>query len=511
MNILQRLLTRIRAATLRDPPEWLREAFGVYASDSGENVSEATTLSLSAYYCGMRMISETVGSLPLRVYRRTADGRDIARDHVVDPLLHTEPNPEMTAMGLRQTMVAHCIGWGNAFAEIVRRGDGMPSQLWLLLPNRTRPRRADDGSLFYEVRLDDGSFRYIPARDVLHVPGLGFDGLRGYSILQVARNSIGYDLAQHKYGSKFFANGGHVSMAAETDNVLGDDAFKRLKSELVSKIGGLNNAHRIALLEAGVKLKPLNITNEDAQFIENKRFSVEEWARWLNMPPHKLKEMTHATFSNIEHQNIEWVVDSLRPWMVRFEQEYNRKLFRQKNVFYAEHNVEGLLRGDTPSRYAAYHIARMDGWLNANEIREKENLNKLSKDIGDTYLVPRNMIRADLIEKEMEQAAQQQQPQLPPPESEPEEDDDREQNILRATASRLVKYEMSEQRNGRNPYGNDLRHKVKNWLFVNDWAADHYCHTSKLLDFWAVEKRVPVEQVASAKIELLVDLARNGG
>jgi len=424
MNKLQSFIAKalgIKSTTLRNPADWFMEALGYNKSASGEKVSHAAALSLSPYYCGVRMISETVGSLPLNVYkRRPVRGQDVYREHPVHSLLHSEPNPEMTAMSFRQTLCAHAIGYGNAYAEIVRRGDGTPAQLWPLCPDRVKAKRDENDALWYEVRLDDGGFSYIAAKDVLHVPGLGFDGISGYSLISVAMESIGINLAQEKYSGKFFSNGGHVSAVIETDNVLQDETFERLKSEIAKNIGGLDNAHRIAILESGLKLKPTNISNTDAQLIEGKRFSIEDWARWLNIPPHKLKEMARSTFSNIEHQNIEWAVDSIRPWLERFEQEYNRKLFKNKNQFYSKHVIDGLLRGDHKSRNEAYAIGRNWGWLSANDVLALEDRNPLPGDLGDIYLVPGNMTRA-------EDAGQQMQPEPPPPE--PDEDDEIEAKL----------------------------------------------------------------------------------
>ncbi len=250
MNKLQSLVVRllgIQNTTLRNPADWFVEALGLGKAASGEKVSHTAALGLSPYYCGVRMISETVGSLPLNVYkRRPSRGQDVWRDHPAHFLLHSEPNSEMTAMSFRQTLCSHAIGYGNAYAEIVRRADGMPAELWPLPPDRTKTVRADDDSLWYEIRLDDGSTVHLPARDVLHIPGLGFDGVRGYSLIQVAMESIGMNLAMEKFSAKFFSNGGHISAVAETDNVLSDDSFNRLKSEINEKIGGLENAHRIA-------------------------------------------------------------------------------------------------------------------------------------------------------------------------------------------------------------------------------------------------------------------------
>ena len=502
MNKLQSFIVKvlgIQNTTLRNPADWFMDALGYKKSSSGEQVSHAAALSLSPYYCGVRMISETVGSLPLNVYkRRPTRGQDVWREHPVHPLLHSEPNPEMTAMSFRQTLVGHAIGYGNAYAEIVRRGDGMPAQLWPLAPDRVKPKRDENNDLWYEVRIDNGGYAYLPAADVLHVPGLGFDGICGYSLISVAMESIGINLAQEKYTGKFFSNGGHVSAVIETDNVLQDDTFARLKSEIAKNIGGLDNAHRIAILEAGLKLKPTNITNGDAQLIEGKRLSIEDWARWLNMPPHKLKEMGHSTFSNIEHQNIEWVVDSIRPWLERFEQEYNRKLFRNKNQFYTKHVVDGLLRGDHRSRNEAYAIGRNWGWLSANDVLEFEDRNPLPGDLGDIYLVPGNMTRA-------EDAGQQMEPDVPAV----DEDEPREMRMTRAAAGRVVGYELRQEPGYAS--GQEFVEKVADWMCTTPEIAEKYARLTAHIKLLTDEACVPENGAMAAKINLLTELVMSGG
>lgn len=508
MNKLQKAIASIfrfpQMATLRNPSEWLLEAFGVQKSASGMDVSHRRALGLSPYYCGLRMISETVGSLPLNVYkRRPVRGQDVWRDHPAHSLLHNEPNPEMTAMSFRQTLCSHAIGYGNAYAEIVRRGDGMPTQLWPLPPDRVKPERSEDGSLWYEIRLHDGGFAYIPAADMLHIPGLSFDGLIGYSLIKVAYESIGINLAQEEYSARFFSNGGHVSLVAETDNVLKPETFERLKGEIQKKIGGLDNAHRIALLEDGIKLKALNISNVDAQLIEGKRFSVEEWARWLSMPPHKLKEMTHATFSNIEHQNIEWVVDTIQPWLIRFEQEYNRKLFRQKNLFYAKHVVDGLLRGDQKSRYDSYAVARNWGWMSANDVLALEDRNPLPGDTGDIYLSPGNMTRAEDAGMQMDK------PALPAPEDNTDDPQDtRELRLTRAAASRIVNYEFRKQRNGQQDYmvKPEFIDNVMSWMKTTNDVAERYASLTANINILAEEAGIPENGSMAAKVDLLTEL-----
>jgi len=504
---IKSLTARPRDMNLSEAAWWL-EARGFRTPSTGETVSYNSMLGIPAFYCGTRMISETVGSLPLNVYRRRPTrGQDVWRTHPAHPLLHDEPNPEMTAMSFRQTLCSHAIGYGNAYAEIVRRGDGMPAQLWPIGPDRVRALRADNFSLWYEVHKLDGGMAYIPAYDMLHVPGLGFDGVQGYSLMHVALESIGICLAQQKYEGKFFSNGGHISLAAETDNVLKEDTFNRLKGELNSKLMGLDNAHRIALLEAGIKLKPLNINNVDAQLLEGKHFSVEDWARWLNMPPHKLKEMAHATFSNIEHQNIEWVVDTIRPWLIRFEQEYNRKLFRQKNIFYAKHVVDGLLRGDQKSRYESYAVARNWGWMSANDVLELEDRNPLPEDLGDIYLVPGNMTRAEDAGELMD----------PTPSEDNSSDgssdgssdaNNRAVRLTRAAAARLVGFEYRQQFKGKDYTGDDFVNMVVDWLATTREVAEKYVSMTANLSM--LDNGVPEESAMAARIDLLTKLVMEG-
>jgi HK97 family phage portal protein len=383
----------VQATTLRDPAEWFTDWLGGAKPTSGISVGDRQALGLSPYYAGLRAISETVGSLPLHVVQRDAGGtRRLAEDHPAYYLLHDAPNPDMTAMALRSTLIAHAIHYGNGYAEVEWDGYGRPRAIWPLSGADTAPELDDRGRIAkYKTYRGNGRWELLESWQVLHIPGLAFDGVQGHGLLKTAFETFGLHLAQEQYASRYFANGGHVSAVVETDQVLGDDSFKRLQAELQSSLGGNVNAHKVALLEAGLKLKPINLTHEQAQLIESRRFSVEEWARWLNIPPHKLRDLTHATFSNIEHQAIEYVTDTIRPWLVRVEQELNRKLFAQRRRFYAKHAVEGLLRGDVKARYEAYSIAISWGWLSQNEVRELEDLNPLPGDIGDDYWIQLNM------------------------------------------------------------------------------------------------------------------------
>jgi len=418
---------RASTTTLRAPDEWFMDWIGGSRTATGQRIGTVEALGLSPYYAGLRAISETVGSLPLHVMQIGADGtRKQATQHPAYYLLHDSPNRDMTAMSLRATLIAHAIHYGNGYAEIDWDSYGRPTAIWPLAETTTPERDTRRGRLIGYTVLDyDGSRRFLGPENVLHVPGLGFDGLQGYGLIQVALESMGLHKGQETYAARYFANGGHVSATVETDQVLGDESYKRLQGQLTSTLGGLDNAHRIALLEAGLKLKPINLTHEQAQLVESRRFSIEEWARWLNIPPHKLRDLTHATFSNIEHQAIEFVTDTIRPWLVKVEQELNRKLFMQRNRFYVKHSIEGLLRGDTKARYEAYSVAISWGWMSQNDVRALEDLNPIEH--GDDYWIQLNMQRLG------EPPAPPAVPAAPPAEDEPpdeeaedEEDDEAE-------------------------------------------------------------------------------------
>lgn len=490
-----RFLPRAETSTPRSPASWFVEAmFGQREASAGVRVSEAAAMSLSPYYCGLLQIAGTIGSLPLNVYKTDGRNRDVWPLHPAHRLLHTEPNPDMTAMSLRQSWMLHAIARGNAYGEILWDARGNPAAIHLLPPNITTPRRDDAGQLWYEVRPWDGEARYLKPENVIHVPGLGYDGVMGYGLIQVAHESIGLSVAQDRYAAKFFRNGGNISGALEMEKGLTTEQFTRLKSEIASKLQGLENAHRIAILEHGMKFKSMNPTHEEAQLIEARRFTVEEWARWLNMPPHKLREMTHATFSNIEHQNIEWVVDTIRPWLVRFEQEFNRKLFRKQTVFYTKHVVEGLLRGDQASRFAAYAVARNWGWFSANDVLELEDRNPLPGKLGDMYLVPANMTPADKV-------GQQPAPAPTPAEPTPAA------RLARAAAERVIRFEERKLAScGQSAYV-DVGARVAEWLCVAVDVAERYCGLAMQLNLIADEGGVSAEELRARKVELLERLA----
>jgi HK97 family phage portal protein len=377
----------------KDPA--LAALFGWRPTHSGINVSETTALNYSAVWAAVNIIAGQIASLPLHLYRRDSNGgRERVADHPV-ARLYRQPNDEMTSMVFRETLLAHVLTWGNAYAEIERTRAGRPVALWPLNPSKVRPDRDRAKRVVYTVAGQP----QVRSENIYHLPGLGFDGLVGYSVIRMARESIGLGLATEAFGSAFFGNGAWPGLVATHPETLGEEAHKNLTRSLNEKHQGVDNSHRLIVLEEGMKVEKVGIPPEDAQFLETRKFQVVEVARWFNIAPHKLKDLDRATFSNIEHQNIDHVTDTLRPWMVRAEQECDRKLLGEgeREAYYSEHLADALLRGDIRNRYSAYAVGRQWGWLSADDIREKENMNPLPDDTGKIYLVPVNMTAADRL------------------------------------------------------------------------------------------------------------------
>lgn len=379
-----------RRATLRNPPDWLVNALAATPTASGESVGPDKALTLSSYFAAIRAISEDVAKLPLLLYRHMQPrGRERAVDHPLYRLLHDSPNDDMGAMTFRETLTMHAVGWGNGFAEIVRdKKSGRVRALWPLNPTQVTVERDDAKRLIYKVRPSIGEEVMLRADQVLHLHGLGFNGLVGYSVAHLARESIGAALAAQASGAALFANGSRPGGVLEIAGELKPEAHEHLRKSWQEVHGGTANAHRTAILEYGLTYKSIALPHKDSQWIESRQFDVSELARWLRLPPHKIGHLADATFSNIESQSREYVCDTLQPWLVRWEQEIARKLIPVRSKMFVEHLVDGLLRADTEKRFEAYGKAIRDGWMSRNEVRERENLNP-SPGL-DTFLEPLN-------------------------------------------------------------------------------------------------------------------------
>ena len=371
-------------------------------SAAGKRVNERSAMQMTAVYSCVRILAEAVAGLPLHLYRYKDDGsKEKALNHPLYLLLHNEPNPEMSSFVFRETLMTHILLWGNAYAQIIRNGRGEVMALYPLMPDRMAVDRDDKGRLYYEytTSADDapiskGSIVRLKPSDVLHIPGLGFDGLVGYSPIAMAKNAIGLAIATEEYGSKFFANSAQPSGVLEHPGTIKDP--QRVRDSWMSQFGGSANSNKIAVLEEGLKYTPISISPEQAQFLETRKFQINEIARIFRVPPHMVGDLEKSSFSNIEQQSLEFVKYTLEPWLVRWEQSIQRTLFSadEKKRYFVRFNVEGLLRGDYASRMNGYAVGRQNGWMSANDIRELENLDRIpAEEGGDLYLINGNMTK----------------------------------------------------------------------------------------------------------------------
>ena len=356
--------------------------------------SVQASLSQAAVWACVRVLSETVASLPLITYRTTSDGgRERATDAPIYNLLHRRPNPELTAFEMEELLTSHCATWGNGYAYLDLANNGQVREMWPLRPDRMTVRRGQDGALVYPYMLPSGEVRVLQAWQVHHRRGLSSDGIVGYSPVRVAMLAVALSMATEEFGARFFSQGARPGYFLSYPGVLKDDAFARLQKRFNNQ-GGLSNAHKVQILEEGMKAETVGIPPDEAQFLQTRIFQAQEIARIFRMPPHKIGLLENATFSNIEHQAIEFVTDTIRPWVRRFEAAIWRDLLTEgdRQSLYAEYLLEGILRGDTATRYQAYAIGRQWGWLSVNDIRRMENQDPVAG--GDIYLQPMNMVEA---------------------------------------------------------------------------------------------------------------------
>ena len=375
--------------------------FFLGGSTSGKAVTERSAMQMTAVYSCVRILAEAIAGLPLHLYTYKEDGgKEKAIGHPLYLLLHDEPNPEMSSFVFRETLMTHLLLWGNAYAQIIRNGKGEVVALYPLMPNRMTVDRDSSGQLFYSYQMNNSDAPTMKAgtvilkpSDVLHIPGLGFDGLVGYSPIAMAKNAIGLAIATEEYGAKFFANGATPGGLLEYPGTVKDP--DRVRESWNKGFSGSQNAGKVAILEEGMKYTPISIAPEQAQFLETRKFQINEIARIFRVPPHMVGDLEKSSFSNIEQQSLEFVKYTLDPWVVRWEQSLSRALFtpEEKKQYFFKFNVEGLLRGDYQSRMNGYATARQNGWMSANDIRELENLDRIpAEEGGDLYLINGNML-----------------------------------------------------------------------------------------------------------------------
>ncbi|MBR5990525.1 MAG: phage portal protein, partial [Bacilli bacterium] len=375
--------------------------FYMGSSSAGKNVNERSAMQMSAVYACVRILSEAIAELPLHLYEYEDNGNKTkAIKNPLYYLLHDEPNPEMTSFLFRETLMTHLLLWGNAYAQIIRNGKGDVIALYPLMPNKMAVDRDENGTLYYqysksveEGKAKDAGYVYLKKEDVLHIPGLGFDGLVGYSPIAMAKNAIGLAIATEEYGSKFFAHGAAPSGVLEHPGTIKDPA--RLRENWNATFGGSGNSGKVAVLEEGMKYTPISISPEQAQFLETRKFQINEIARIFRVPPHMVGDLEKSSFSNIEQQSLEFVKYTLEPWVVRWEQSLAKALLskEEKKKLFFKFNLEGLLRGDYQSRMQGYAIGIQNGFMSPNDVRSLENLDLIPDESGgNTYMVNGNML-----------------------------------------------------------------------------------------------------------------------
>lgn len=394
-----RPLAKVKAAIpIRKPKPNSVPARIAIVPSSKVYVDNQIALGVATCFSCLRVVSETIGILTWRQYefRENGRGRDVILGDNVDRVIRVSPNPEMTPIDWRVAMVM-CAMLSDAYSVIERTLTGEAVAMWPIHPSRVCVKRSASDQLYYEVLDDNGVAVGIPAADMFHIKGPTFDGMTGHKIIDAARESFGLTLATERSGAAFYGNAMRPSGVVEVPEAMSDKAYRRFRKAMQELYAGVNNVGRIAILEEGAVFKATTVHPDEAQHLETRKHQIREVCRWFRVPPHKVADLEDAHFTNIEHQEIEYVTDTILPWVVRFEQEANRKLISPalRERRYTKMNVDGLLRGDSKSRNEAYKIAREAGFRSANEIRAFEDDNPIDEPWADKYWMPLNYMYAD--------------------------------------------------------------------------------------------------------------------
>ena len=364
---------------------------------SGLNINHDTALQFSAVFSAIRIRSENIASLPKTVVKQTGGKKEILNSHPVAKLISRKPNSYMNAFVFWEFMNAYTDGWGNSYAIIERDSVGDPSALWPV-PSSYILITYLNGELFYKVMFGDHAGVYASA-EMIHFKLFSKDGKIGIDPISNMAQAIGVGLAAERFNAEFFEKGGHIKGVYETEQSLGDEEYNAVTKHLNAA-----KNYETPLLEYGIKYKQITISPEAAQMIQQRLFTIQDIARIFNLPPHMLAENSRSTFSNVEHQDIQFVKYSIRPSVKRYESELEDKLFfdTEKEILDTKFNLDGLLRGDTNTRSSFYHNAILDGWLNRNQVRDLENLDAGPAEL-DEYLYPSNMSLADYLNNQQQQ------------------------------------------------------------------------------------------------------------
>ncbi|MGG0756051.1 phage portal protein [Brevibacillus laterosporus] len=386
---------------LQNPKDWLVNLLGGSTTYSGERVTGDTALLNSNVYTCASILGGDIGKLPIQIFTRKGGRIERDRNHPVTNLLGIRPNPYMSAYTFKELLQVHLMLWGNAYALIDWGWDGRPQALWPLNPSLTEVTTdLNTGEVWYITTLTNGEQRKIPWFDVLHVKAISKTGLKGISPISVIREKLGIQQASDKFIGAFYANGTTSRGILKVPDILQPEAKDRTREEWQKLNTGLNNAHKVAILDGGLDYQSLGMPLKDAEFIETQKFGIGEIAKIYKIPPHKLGQLDRATFSNIEHQSIEYVKNTLQPIITNWEQEIDYKLFtnKERKQFYSKFNVESELRGDSQSRAQYYKDMVSISGITFNEVRAKENQNGYGE-IGDRPIIPLNMTWLDQLEE----------------------------------------------------------------------------------------------------------------
>lgn len=405
MGLFNKLLFKNESSNMSNAGRWLADLLNSgYNSYTGKEVSVQSALTHGAVNASVRLISSTISSIPLHLYKFDKnDVKNKARGHPLYKILNRQPNSEMIAFSFWEiAMFWLLLGNGNFYAEIESTVGGKVLALWPLIPNNMKVERNQDEKtglwvISYLYTLPNGGKHRFKQEQILALHGLGSNGITGFTPLQMAAQAIGLGLGAEEYGARFFGNGGNVNGVLESELELGEEGRQNLRESFEETNGGLSKAHRLLILEQGLKYKQTGIPPDAAQFLETRKFQVTEIARFFGVPPHMIYDLERSTNNNIEHQSLEFVRYSLLPWIIRIEQTIVWKLLtaQEQNEYFAAFDLDSMLRGDMKSRYEVYHIARMDGIMTANQIRAKENENPLTpEEVAQTWR-PVNMVPGD--------------------------------------------------------------------------------------------------------------------
>ena len=425
----------------------LARLWGAPSTSTGMGVNETTAYTYSVFWACVNNISTDIGSFPLKLYKRESDGgKTLLVDHKLSPILDDFPNSEMTAFTFRGLLTSNALTSGMGYAEIVRDGMGRVSSLWPITPDRVQPKRHTypPYSVYYEVSREGGTIDRLTRDEMFVLPGSTVDGVYGRNIVSAARESIGLGLAAERFGGTFYGNGSTFGGVFEHPTRMSQEAQKNFRESVNASHQGVDKAHKFIVAEEGMKFQRLTVDQNAAQFIETRQHQIEEMCRWFRMPPHKVQHLIRTSYNSVEQMNIEYSTDTLTPWCVRWEQEIKRQLIApsERRIQFVKHNMDSKLRGDTAARYEAYTKGIQNGFLSADDVREKEDMNPLPNGAGKKYFLQSNTQPLDRVDEIIDkQVAPDPKPVAPAPAPKADDDSDRALAIAAEIRQQLAEAE----------------------------------------------------------------------